>query len=431
VTLALSYLASERFAIILDWSDANVKTRVRMRRLSATQAIPQAAQRLPRFRWCATASSTTTAANEGFYKPTAPNLAVSRWLFGCAGMVAGVICIGGVTRLTESGLSIVKWKPISGVVPPLSQEAWEAEFDEYKKFPEFMQRPDMTLSDFKYIFFWEWAHRVLARSLGIAFGVPALYFGGKRYFRGHRLFKAGLGGLFFLGGCQGALGWYMVKSGLDMKLLDERKKATVSAYRLASHLTLAFTIYSGMLIMAFSLRYPNARLTYASIPRKSMVPFKALAHSTAGMMFITAVSGAFVAGLDAGLLYNNTFPLMGEGIFPPWHDLTLIQPLYKNLFENGTAAQTWHRVNAGLTTLLCVAMNIQARRAGVMAFPLLATAVNRVNLALAVQVTLGFATLLSYVDVPVAASHQAGSVLLLTMLLHLSVMLGSRGTILA
>ena len=359
--------------------------------------------------------------------PNSTNISVSRWLFGCAGVVAGVVVVGGITRLTESGLSIVEWKPLAGVVPPLTEQAWLEEFERYKKFPGFQQRPDTTLSQFKYIFFWEWFHRFLARSLGVAFGIPAVYYASRGRFTGHQGFQASLVGLFCLGGCQGALGWYMVKSGLNKNLLDKRQKATVSAYRLASHLSLAFTIYVGMLTLAFSLRLPHYKLTFAK-HLSSIKMLRGVAHGATGLMFVTAISGAFVAGLDAGLLYNDTFPLMGTGVIPPIEDLTALSPLWRNLFENHSMAQLWHRLMAGGTTCGIIALNVMARRSGVYpSVPLVARSLKLVNAALTIQVLLGMMTIMTYVHLHVAASHQAGSLVLLTSLVYLSCILSSRG----
>ena len=239
------------------------------------------------------------------------NWAVSSWLFFTAGMVGGVVVVGGMTRLTESGLSIVDWRPVTGVIPPRTQNEWEEEFAKYQHSPEFKQKSHMTLDEFKTIFYWEWGHRVLARSLGIVYGVPMVYFLTRGYFKGHPMMKVGLAGLFALGGAQGAMGWYMVKSGLDPKLLDENKKATVSAYRLAAHLTLAFLLYASMARIAMGLRLPAA----VNFPGKFAV--QNMSRISTGVMFTTAISGAFVAGLDAGLLYSDGFPLMGGRVMPP------------------------------------------------------------------------------------------------------------------
>lgn len=352
------------------------------------------------------------------------NRAVRRWLFASSGIVFGVVCFGGVTRLTESGLSIVEWRPVTGVRPPLTHEEWVAEFAKYQGSPEFAQRSDMTLDEFKWIFFWEWAHRLLARTVGIVYGVPLVYFYSRGYFKGKGLLGASLVGLLGLGGGQGALGWYMVKSGLDPKLLEERKKATVSAYRLAAHLTLAFTIYAGMMRIAFGLANPalgafSGRLVVQSLSR-----------SACTVMFFTAITGAFVAGLDAGLLYCDGFPLMAGGIFPPDDHVYITEPMWKNFLENGPGAQLMHRLMAGTTTATIVILNGAAYVYKGTLPATVKSALRAVNGMLLVQVSLGFATLLTFVSIPVAAAHQAGSLILLTKLIRLCAVIGSKGLVL-
>jgi cytochrome c oxidase assembly protein subunit 15 len=339
------------------------------------------------------------------------NIHVARWLYFTSAFVGGIVVVGGITRLTESGLSIVEWKPIRGVIPPITQAEWEEEFAKYKQFPEFQQKPDMTLEEFKFIFFWEWFHRVLARSVGVVFGAPLIYFAARGYFKGNKKFLAKLFGCMALGGGQGALGWYMVKSGLKKELLDKREKATVSAYRLAAHLSLAFLIFACVLRLGLSLK---VRPVY--VPNPVLLW---MARLTTGTMYVTAVSGAFVAGLDAGLLYCDTFPLMGEGILPPVADVMALSPPLRNLFENGTAAQLWHRMMAGTTTWFVLALNYTARRHRATMPLQVRKALKGVNHALAFQVLLGFATLLTYVATPVAALHQLNSMALLGMLIRL------------
>ena len=361
-----------------------------------------------------------TSINQRNYR----NWAVSSWLYFTGAMVGGVVVVGGMTRLTESGLSIVDWRPVTGVIPPRTDAEWEAEFGKYKHSPEFKQKSSMTLDEFKTIFFWEWGHRALARSLGIVYGVPMVYFLARGYFAGHPVLKLGLAGLFMLGGAQGALGWYMVKSGLDPKLLDEKKKATVSAYRLAAHLSLAFLLYSSMMRIGMGLRLPAS----PSFPGKFSV--QSMSRISTGVMFTTAISGAFVAGLDAGMLYSDGFPLMGGRIAPPLEELTTIDPWYRNLFENPVAAQTWHRVMAGTTTCCILLTNVVARRPGASVPWAVKKALWVVNGALVLQVSLGVATIVTQVHIHTAASHQFGSMVLLTALIRLCAVLGSRGTIL-
>lgn len=396
---------------------------------------------------------------------------ISRWLLFSAAVVGAIVMVGGVTRLTESGLSIVKWKPIAGVIPPMTEEEWMTEFKEYQKFPEFKQKPNMTVEEFKMIFFWEWAHRVLARSMGIVFGVPFLYFGlYTKSFKGRgpllrKLFLA-LG----LGAGQGAMGWYMVKSGLDHGLLERKEKATVSPYRLAAHLTLAFAIYSVLVHTACMIRLP--RLSENLLAQPVTRNFVFWARTSLGLMFVTAISGAFVAGLDAGLLYNDIFPWMGTSkpyqVFPSWDhvfpqvvkkptpealaaaaaaaadpagttaadsspiELVPARPAWRNMFENPCAAQLWHRLMAGTTTLSVFMMNFTFMEVQKYFGPQevviagLRKKVRFVNHALIGQVLLGMVTIMTYVELPVAVMHQANSLLLLTSLLQLAALLSKK-----
>lgn len=370
------------------------------------------------------AAARVAAATKPWVAP-AHNRSVANWLYVSAACVGGVVWFGGITRLTESGLSLVEWKPISGVRPPLSDEEWETEFKHYQKFPEFQQKPNMTMREFQFIFFWEWAHRVLARSLGLVFGGPLLYYAARGRFKGNGKFLAGLVGILGLGGAQGFMGWYMVKSGLDAKILEERRKATVSAYRLAAHLVLAFTIYSFMLRMGYGLKLP----VMAPFPRFAKVQLWSRLSFT--MMFLTATTGAFVAGLDAGLMYNDDFPWMAGGVFPPADHLFAVQPAWRNVFENPSMAQTAHRVMAGVTFLTITGLNVAASRRRGFIPRLVFRNLMFVNTALLLQVGLGFWTVMSTVDIPVAASHQIGALVLLSTLIRMCAILGSRGVILA
>ncbi|GET90197.1 cytochrome oxidase assembly protein-like protein [Leishmania tarentolae] len=415
-----------------------------MQRFTAHYALsavaPASARRLPsRFgmywtqicpaRFSATKSRlSAAAASSAAAKPwVAPphNRSVAHWLYISAACVGAVVWFGGVTRLTESGLSLVEWKPISGVRPPLTDEEWEKEFCHYQEFPEFKQKPNMTLKEFQFIFFWEWAHRVLARSLGLVFGGPLLYYAGRGYFKGNGKFLAGLIGILGLGAAQGFMGWYMVRSGLDNKLLEERRKATVSAYRLAAHLILAFTIYSFMLRMGYGLKMP------VMVPFPRMAKVQLWSRLSFAMMFVTAISGAFVAGLDAGLLYNDDFPWMAGGIFPPADHLFALEPVWRNFFENHSMVQTIHRVMAGVTFLTITGLNVAASRRRGFIPPVVFRSLIFVNTALLCQVTLGMWTVMSTVYVPVAVSHQMGALILLTTLIRMCAVVGSRGVVLA
>ncbi|KAG5474857.1 hypothetical protein LSCM4_04036 [Leishmania orientalis] len=353
------------------------------------------------------------------------NRSVAHWLYISAACVGGVVWLGGVTRLTESGLSLVEWKPISGVRPPLTDEEWDREFRHYQQFPEYQQKPTMTLKEFQFIFFWEWAHRVLARSLGVVFGGPLIYYARRGYFKGNGRFLTGLVGILGLGCAQGFMGWYMVTSGLDSRVLEERRKATVSAYRLAAHLILAFTIYSFMLRMGYGLKLP------VMTPFPRMAKVQLLLRLSFAMMFVTAISGAFVAGLDAGLLYNDDFPWMAGGVFPPADHLFALEPTWRNFFENHSMVQTTHRVMAGATFLTIAGLNVAASRRRGFIPPSVFRSLMMVNTALLIQVSLGMWTVMSAVYVPVAVSHQMGALILLTTLIRMCAVVGSRGLVLA
>jgi cytochrome c oxidase assembly protein subunit 15 len=321
--------------------------------------------------------------------------AVAAWLLLCCAMIFAAVVIGGVTRLTESGLSITEWRPVTGTLPPLSEAEWQAAFALYRQIPQYSQvNLGMDLTAFKQIYWWEYVHRLWGRLIGVAFAVPFLYFLIRR--RLPRRLAPHLAALFVLGGAQGALGWYMVQSGLADRI-------DVSQYRLAAHLSLALAIYAYMLWLAFGLlRRAEPPGAMARAPRGQL-------WFVAAWTAATIVFGAFVAGLNGGFLYN-TFPLMGGQLVPP--DLLHLQPAWLNLFDNPAAAQFVHRWLAILLVLLVVALWLRARRLSApqrRPFDLLLVAV-------LAQAVLGIATLLLVVPIPLAAAHQAGAVLLLTAL---------------
>lgn len=326
-----------------------------------------------------------------------PSRAVATWLIFCCAMIFAMVVIGGVTRLTESGLSITEWKPVTGAVPPLTEEAWQDAFARYRQIPEYQQRnAGMTLAEFKNIFWWEYIHRLWGRLIGLVYAVPLLWFVLRGQVRGTLAWK--LGGIFVLGGLQGVLGWYMVQSGL----VD---RVDVSPYRLTAHLGLALLIYAATLWTALDLLRPRHTETAAPLARPALA-FSAL-------VFLTLLSGGFVAGLDAGMSYN-TFPLMDGRLVPAGYlDET---PWWTNLFENVAAVQFNHRLLAMTTLAGALALAFAGR-----------TAAPRVRgLALAtgamalLQVALGISTLLLVVPIPLAAAHQAGAVMLLTLALMLA-----------
>ena len=364
------------------------------------------------------------AGTAAVYAPSATNKRVAAWLYMCALMVGTIIVVGGITRLTESGLSIVDWRPVTGTIPPITEADWEAEFAKYKNFPEYKQHPHMTIDDFKFIFFWEWFHRFLARGVGLAYALPLGYFIARGRFSNSARVRNYLGGLLLLFAAQGGMGWFMVKSGLRKELLDERKRATVSAYRLAAHLTLALLLFTGFIRVGSGLRH-------AKINFNGHAQLQMMARFMFGLTFFTAFSGAFVAGLRGGYLYNDGFPLMGGRVFPPWEELFLADlPAWRNFFENPVMAQTWHRMMAGTTTAATIFLNIVARRTPGPMPPQVRRALMMVYGAVALQVTLGMLTIITRMHLHMAATHQTGAVFLLAMVCRLCAILGSRGIIL-
>ena len=292
-----------------------------------------------------------------------------------------LVLVGGVTRLTRSGLSIVEWQPLIGVLPPLSPADWEALFAKYRETPEFRQvNFNMTLEGFKSIFWWEYAHRLLARAIGVVFLLPLLFFQWRKMLDAPLARQ--LWGIFILGALQGAMGWLMVQSGL----LDDPK---VSPVRLAAHLGIALAIVAFELWIALQL----------VSPRES--PFDKLAASLPFLVFAMALSGAMVAGLRAGYAYN-TFPLMNGHLVPP--DVLLLEPWWRNLLYNMATVQFVHRA---FFWLLCLLVPIAWWRMRHTA------AANALLIAFAGQGALGIYTLLLSVPVTLGAAHQAGAVLLL------------------
>lgn len=313
-------------------------------------------------------------------------------------MIFATLVIGGITRLTESGLSITEWKPISGVLPPLNDAAWATEFEHYKAIPQYRAiHADMDLASFKTIFFWEYLHRLVDRLIGIVFAIPFLYF----LLRGRftRRLALMLAGWFVLGGMQGVLGWVMVRSGLSDRI-------EVSQYLLATHLALAVIVYAGILWVALGLLSPPPDAVPVAAARglRRGVAFALL------MVFVTMIAGAFVAGTRAGYVYNN-FPLMNGEWVPSdyWH----LAPWYRNFFDNLPAVQFDHRLLAETTWLVVMAlwlMSLRVRLAGDARFAL------HLFAAMAtVQAALGILTLLLVVPLPLAVLHQAGALLLLTL----------------
>lgn len=334
---------------------------------------------------------------------------IAAWLLICAAMVFAMVVLGGVTRLTGSGLSMVEWDPIFGIVPPLDQAQWEQVFEKYQASPEYQKiNIGMDLAGFKRIFLVEYAHRVLGRTIGIVFLLPLLWFIAARRIPPGLAPK--LVALFVLGGLQGLLGWYMVKSGL----VDDPH---VSPYRLTAHLMLAVALYGYMIWMALGL-LSQGRQQVSAAGRW----LRRYAAALAGWVFLTMASGGFVAGLKAGLAYN-TFPLM-EGRWIP-SGIWSLQPGYRNLFENIATVQFNHRV-AAITALVGILV-LWLAGAGRMPSRGARYALHGLAVMGVVQVGLGITTLLHHVPVPLAAAHQGGALLVFTLLLVVAQRLRSAG----
>lgn len=309
------------------------------------------------------------------------------WLYGLAAFVLLIVVVGGITRLTESGLSITSWKPISGTIPPLNQAQWEAEFEAYKQIPQYsVLNSWMSLDDFKVIFFWEWFHRLLARALGLVFLIPFVIFLFQK--RLPRDLALPLFGLFVLGGLQGALGWWMVSSGLT-------ELTSVSQYRLAAHLTAASLLFIALLYVARSLS-----------PGRVLGRVTAFHMNTAILLLVLVIvqigAGAFVAGLDAGMGYQ-TWPLMDGAIIP--NGLLVMEPAWRNLFENALTVQFIHR---GIAYFIVAYLGYLVwRRHKDGGFGGVHGWLPRIGFIVLLQVGLGIATLLMSVPIGLAVGHQA------------------------
>ena len=328
-----------------------------------------------------------------------PQRAVAWWLFACCAMVFLTMVIGGVTRLTHSGLSIVEWQPLIGALPPLSEVHWQELFAKYQQTPEFQKvNHDMTLDGFKVIFWWEWVHRLSGRTIGLVFLLPYAWFLARGQLRGSLAAK--VFGFFVLGGLQGAMGWYMVKSGL----VDDPR---VSQYRLAAHLGLAFILFGLMFWTGLGMLQPrSARSTMSHAPKFT----RRLGNALIALVFAMVLTGALVAGIRAGLAYNS-FPLMNGHFLPP--ESFIVDPWWMNFFTNMALVQFDHRLIAwalmGLIPWL--AWRIARER------PAARTPAVLLVLWLAVQVALGIATVLLRVPVALGAAHQAGAMVLFGFLL--------------
>jgi cytochrome c oxidase assembly protein subunit 15 len=323
--------------------------------------------------------------------------AVSMWLWFVAALVIAMVVVGGATRLTESGLSITEWEPLLGAIPPLSHADWVSAFNDYKQIPQYhIMNPDMTLDAFKSIYWWEWSHRFLGRFIGIAFALPLAFF----WLTGR--LKSGTGvkflGVLALGGVQGFIGWYMVKSGLV-------NRVDVSQYRLALHLTTAFAIL-GLLVWLALNEWPDAARTAVGSVTSAI---KRMGVFVVAIVVLQVVLGAFVAGLKAGFIYN-TWPTM-DGQWVPSDYWT--KPAYLTFFESHAAAQFNHRIMAYMVVLVVLTelwlvlrspVDSRIRATGI----LLACAV-------LAQVSLGIATLLAHVPLELGVAHQLGGAIVFVL----------------
>lgn len=323
------------------------------------------------------------------------NKKVIYWLFtGCA-LIFIMVVVGGITRLTHSGLSIPDYKLISGTIPPINDQQWQEAFELYKQYPEYQKlNININLIEFKGIFFWEWLHRVIGRAIGLVFIIPFLYFLITRQLNKSTIKKTII--LLILGGFQGFLGWYMVKSGL----VD---RPDVSHYRLAAHLTTAFATFAFTLWVALDLIFPIKQAinkAYRNLIRISLI-----------ILFIQIIYGAFVAGLDAGFIHNY-WPMMSEGKF--MHETVLIEktPVYKNFIEGRSGVQFVHRILAFIVVISVVIIYLKGKKIAVSNHQL--NGLNSLLVLVGLQSLLGVLTILLQVPLWLGIAHQIGAFLLLS-----------------
>jgi cytochrome c oxidase assembly protein subunit 15 len=327
--------------------------------------------------------------------------AVGIWLLVCAAMIFVMVLLGGITRLSGSGLSIMEWKPLMGALPPMNTAEWERVFALYREIAQYKNiNAGMTLPEFEGIFWWEWSHRLWGRLIGLVFFLPFLWFLLRGYLRKARAPK--LGAIFLLGALQGGIGWYMVASGFE-------DRDSVSQYRLVLHLGLALVIYALIVWSALDLLQPRA----LDGSRAAAQPLRRHGGALLTLIAIELVLGGLVAGLHGGLIYND-FPLMnGDWIAP---DAFSMSPWWLNPTENPVTAQFLHRIGAGLVTLALLSLVWRAWRS---ALPrVVQTRMGWLLAALALQVTLGISTLILVVPLPLAVAHQGGAVVLLSATLY-------------
>lgn len=332
--------------------------------------------------------------------PTLSARPIATWLILVAILIFAMVVVGGVTRLTRSGLSIVEWNPVMGAIPPLTEQQWLDELHKYRQTPEYRKvNVGMPLDAFKRIYYVEWFHRLLGRLIGLAFFLPLVYFAARR--RIPKPLIPALVAIFVLGGLQGALGWFMVQSGL----VDVPR---VSPYRLTAHLALAVAIYAYVVWIVLGLLSPRPAGDGAAGLRR-------FGWGVTGLLFLMILAGGFVAGTKAGFAFN-TFPLMHGHLVPP--GVYALEPWWVNLFENVATVQFNHRVLAYVLLFVVFGYWWMARAA-----PLSAAtrrAFNGLLAALLVQMGLGIATLLYVVPVGLGALHQGGALVVLTIALYLN-----------
>ncbi|MGE0408475.1 MAG: COX15/CtaA family protein [Amphiplicatus sp.] len=320
------------------------------------------------------------------------------WLFAISALIALMVIVGGATRLTDSGLSITEWRPVAGAVPPLNEAAWRSEFEKYQRIPEYdLVNRGMSLGAFKEIYWWEWGHRFLGRLIGVAFLLPLIFFAATG--RIGRALGAKLFGLFALGGAQGALGWFMVQSGLT-------ERVDVSQYRLAAHLALALLLLALTFWMALGLRAPPAGISPIESGRRRL---SLGAFALAAAVYFQMILGAFVAGLRAGRAINS-WPLMNGEIFPSGYFSA--RPRLADLFETIPAVQFNHRLGAYLVAAGALWFFLAARKTPA------AGAARLVLIAVLGQITLGVATLLAASPLWLGLLHQAGALGVLAAALY-------------
>lgn len=325
-------------------------------------------------------------------RPVHQPIAISNWLYSVAFLVFIMVIVGGVTRLTESGLSITEWKPITGAIPPMSETVWKSEFEKYQQIPEYIEvagPSGMTLEDFKFIYFWEWVHRLLGRLIGLAFALPFAWFAFKR------AIPDGYGGrliaLLVLGGMQGAIGWWMVSSGLT-------ERTDVSHFRLATHLLAAFLILGGLVWTALDLR---------QFARDQSKPSKLTAFGLIifGVLFLQLLFGAYTAGLNAGFV-SNTWPLMNGSLIPRGIDWT--DDVWNMLNNHPVAVHFIHRwwawVTVGFLIVLARRIRKQCRAASI-----------AIHSAFGIQIVVGIVTVMTGINIFYAVLHQAvGALVVIT-----------------